>query len=580
MTFPFLRTIRSRLLLLVLISVLPALGIIIYSGVERSSREIEDVKSNALEAVKSLAYEHERVMGSTRQFLMTLAKVPDIRNLNRTASDQLLEGLLKQNPLYAGIFVLDVHGIVRSAVPPLDPASTESKTPFQDVVRTRDFSVGEYTICPFLDRPVLHLAYPIADAKGRFKGIVGVSLDIARYSRMFSMEKLPEGSTLSLTDRKGVILYHYPEKANHLPRTDLPDTIGYMSDQPREGIFTYAGVDDVKRLNAYKRLHLRLNEAPYLFIRVGIPEEKALAHARRALTINVLLLGVAFLVAVFSAWFLGNATIVKRLSKLVEASRRIGGGDLKTRTGLSCKHDELGDVGKVFDEMAEALEMKNTEREQAEEKLKKIADQWQITFDSITDSVMILDPECRIVRVNEAAVRFFNLSMDNILGKPCFTLLLGTEKPPERCPFERMMITRRHEETEIYLAERGVWLYVSVDPVVDSKGNILDVVYIAKDITDRKHSENALKLSEERFRELYDHAPVGYHEYDREGRITNVSLTDLEMLGYCREEMVGHYMWEFNVESEAVRRQVLETLNGLKPPGHDLERVYRRKDGT
>ena len=98
MRLPFFKTIRSRLLLLVLISLLPALGIIIYSGVELSSREIEDAKSDSLEAVKGLSYEHERVMGSTRQFLMTLAKIPDIQNLNVTANKRLLEGLLKQNP--------------------------------------------------------------------------------------------------------------------------------------------------------------------------------------------------------------------------------------------------------------------------------------------------------------------------------------------------------------------------------------------------------------------------------------------------------------------------------------------------
>src|SRR4030042_2981791 len=77
----FLRTIRSHLLLLVLISVLPALGIIIYSGLDRSSREIEDAKSDALEAVKSLAYEQEPVMGSTRMFLMPLAQIPDNKQL-------------------------------------------------------------------------------------------------------------------------------------------------------------------------------------------------------------------------------------------------------------------------------------------------------------------------------------------------------------------------------------------------------------------------------------------------------------------------------------------------------------------
>jgi diguanylate cyclase (GGDEF)-like protein/PAS domain S-box-containing protein len=454
---------------------------------------------------------------------------------------------------------------------------------FQDVVRTRDFSVGEYAICRSLNRPVLHLAYPIMDVKGRFKGTISVSLDIARYARIFSMEKIPQGSTLSFSDHRGVLLYTYPENGHPMPRTDLRDMIGFMSHrsyQGREGVFTHTGVDDVKRHNAYRRFRLKPNESPYLFIRVGIPESEALYHVKRTLFINLVLLSGVFLIVVSSAWFFGNAIIVKRLNRLVEASRRIEHGDLKTRTGLGHEPDELGEVARVFDEMAEVLETKKGEQEQAEEKLRETAHQWQTTFDSITDLVMILDRQCRIVRVNEAAVRFFNLPMDSIIGKKCFTLLLGSEEPAEQCPYERMMETRHHEETEIYLPERDLWLHVSVDPVLDGNGNVVDVVYIAKDITDRKRSEKALRQSEERFRELYDHAPVGYCEYDIEGRITNISLTDLEMLGYTREEMVGQYIWEFNVEAEAVRRQVLAKLEGATPPGHDLERVYRRKDGT
>ena len=583
MRFPFFNTIRNRLLLLVLISVLPALGIIIYSGLDRSSLEIEDAKSDALEVVRSLAYEHERVMESTRQFLMTLARIPDIRNLNGMASGRLLEGLLRQNPLYGEIFVLNAQGIVCSAAPALKQTSLESAKFFQDVLRTGEFSVGEYTICPSLNRPVLHLAYPITDGKGNLKGMVGASLDIARYTRMFSMEKLPRGSTLSICDHRGILFYAHPEKGNNYPRTDLPDTIGYMSDQSyqrREGVFTYTGVDDVKRLNAYRRFRLKGDQSPYLFIRVGIPESEALHHAKRSLLINVALLTVALLIAMFSAWFLGNAIIVKRLNRLVEASRRIGHGDLKTRTSLDHKPDELGEVGRVFDEMADALELKNVEREQAEKKLQEIADQWQTTFDSIKDLVMIMDKEYRILRVNEESVRFFNLPMDRILGNYCYILMHKMNRPSEPCPFQRMTETRKREEMEFYLADRDRWLFVSVDPILDPNGEVIGLVHIAKDITDRKRAENALRLSEERFRELYDHAPVGYHEYDIEGRITNVSLTDLEMLGYTRDEMIGHYMWEFNTDPETVRRQVLGKLGGVKPPGQDLERIYRRKDGT
>ena len=50
--------------------------------------------------------------------------------------------------------------------------------------------------------------------------------------------------------------------------------------------------------------------------------------------------------------------------------------------------------------------------------------------------------------------------------------------------------------------------------------------------------------------ELFDDAPVGYHELDNQGRIVEVNHTELHMLGYLGEEMVGHPVWEFIVEGE------------------------------
>ena len=94
-----------------------------------------------------------------------------------------------------------------------------------------------------------------------------------------------------------------------------------------------------------------------------------------------------------------------------------------------------------------------------------------------------------------------------------------------------------------------------------------------------KNAEKALRKSEERFRELYDNAPVGYHEYNTEGRITNVNQTDLEMLGYKAEEMIGKPMWKFSVQEDVAREVIQKKLAGKLPPGRGIERTYRRKDG-
>jgi len=113
----------------------------------------------------------------------------------------------------------------------------------------------------------------------------------------------------------------------------------------------------------------------------------------------------------------------------------------------------------------------------------------------------------------------------------------------------------------------------------DKDGRPVRVTGIIADITKRKQAEEALRKSEERFRNLYDDAPVGYFEYDLRGNITRVNRTELKILGYSAEEMIGQPCWKFIVD-EAAREQILAKLAGTRPPAVGLERTYRRKDGT
>jgi two-component system, sensor histidine kinase and response regulator len=96
---------------------------------------------------------------------------------------------------------------------------------------------------------------------------------------------------------------------------------------------------------------------------------------------------------------------------------------------------------------------------------------------------------------------------------------------------------------------------------------------------ERIRTEEALRVSERRFRDLFYDAPVGYHELDTEGRITCVNTTELSMLGYSEAEMIGHHVWEFIEEAEIARQAFAEKIVGTKALG-SIERSFRRKDGT
>src|SRR5690242_12788072 len=77
----------------------------------------------------------------------------------------------------------------------------------------------------------------------------------------------------------------------------------------------------------------------------------------------------AGLLALVAAWFGGDVFILRQVKALLQATKRLGTGDLSSRTGLTNEPGELGQLAQAFDQMAASLERQVKEREQAEAKL-------------------------------------------------------------------------------------------------------------------------------------------------------------------------------------------------------------------
>lgn len=130
-----------------------------------------------------------------------------------------------------------------------------------------------------------------------------------------------------------------------------------------------------------------------------------------------------------------------------------------------------------------------TERKNMEQKIQRAAREWQTTFDNIPDLVMILDTEFRIVRINAAVRSYFGLPKEEIIGAHCYALLHGEEKPGDYCPYMKTLESKDHEEAEFHDDTRKVWLRASTDPVVDDSGEVVQIIYTLKDITEQKRAE-------------------------------------------------------------------------------------------
>ena len=288
------------MLIVVLVSIIPALGIILYSGYESRREAVKEAEQNAMSVLHGLAAENERVEEGTRQLLMTLAQLPHIQNHNSAAGNRLLGKLVIQNLIYANLFVADAEGNVISSALPFTPYNIKHSKYFQDALNTKDFSVDEYSMGPTARQPVLHLAYPILDNAGAFKGLVVAAIDLTVFGNLYLKARLPQGSILTATDRAGIRLFRYPDSEHYVGTADFPDKVSRMTEAPAEGLFTRASKEG-DYLVAYRRFNLRENTMPYLLLSVEIPKKQALSEARKLLRINLALFAIAFACAVLCA---------------------------------------------------------------------------------------------------------------------------------------------------------------------------------------------------------------------------------------------------------------------------------------
>jgi PAS domain S-box-containing protein len=98
-------------------------------------------------------------------------------------------------------------------------------------------------------------------------------------------------------------------------------------------------------------------------------------------------------------------------------------------------------------------------------------------------------------------------------------------------------------------------------------------------VGERLQAEASARASESRYRDLFDDAPVGYHELDTDGRLVRVNGTELRLLGREAGEMIGRGGWEFDVDPDDARRAIDGMLQGTVLPS-PTERTLRRQDGT
>lgn len=128
---------------------------------------------------------------------------------------------------------------------------------------------------------------------------------------------------------------------------------------------------------------------------------------------------------------------------------------------------------------------------------------------------------------------------------------------------------------------KGAWIQLKVAPLHDQEGNIIGVIESIRDINAKHQSQEELIRSEERFRIMFEEAPLGIGLFDLfSGRVTQVNKKFLEIIGFDKEDMDDfRWMDVSHPDDMAKNNEYRNRLLQGEITGFNMRKRYFRKDG-
>jgi PAS domain S-box-containing protein len=207
---------------------------------------------------------------------------------------------------------------------------------------------------------------------------------------------------------------------------------------------------------------------------------------------------------------------------------------------------------------------------------------YQIIFDNSAVAIMLTDENERIVHWNKYTETILGMNPEELMMKPVKYLYPSEEWKKIRSENIRQKGIQHHMETQMIRNDNTrIDVDISLSILKDRIGNVIGSIGIIKDNSQNKQMEKALRASEEKFKQLYEKAPIPYHTLAPDGTITDVNEKWCKLFGYTKEEVIGNPIFEYihGEEQETAKASFKEKINKKNPYTEGHERTYITKNG-
>ena len=189
-----------------------------------------------------------------------------------------------------------------------------------------------------------------------------------------------------------------------------------------------------------------------------------------------------------------------------------------------------------------------TERKLAEEALRESEERFRVLFDSSSVGMTVSPLEGGTTQVNPALARMLGVETSSIIGKALSDYWYPGHEQRDTGRNQLLIAGEAEQVRYERLLQRAdgapVWVNVTATVIDDPNGTRL-ILRAVEDITERKHAEDALRDSEERFRDLFEVAPVGIGLKDAENRLIAVNDELATIFGRSTEELIGNRLKDY-----------------------------------
>ncbi|HEY6229979.1 MAG TPA: PAS domain S-box protein [Pyrinomonadaceae bacterium] len=178
-------------------------------------------------------------------------------------------------------------------------------------------------------------------------------------------------------------------------------------------------------------------------------------------------------------------------------------------------------------------------------------DLYRAIFSHSREPIAILDPQGRYLEQNAAHAQLLGYT-DEDLRNQTPALHMGDETFANLIRVVAEKGEYRGEVTNQTKSGEVKHIELSAFAVRSESGEPLCYVGFKHDITERKHANEALQRSEAELTDFFENAAIGLHWVGPDGTVLRVNQAELDMLGYTRDEYVGHHIAEFHADQNVI----------------------------